>query len=96
MASTKSVSYTHLEIDADGYIWITGRKKELIVSSNGKKVYPSRIEGLFKMHPLINQILLIGDRLPYMTALISINEQAAENVSGVSSSARDLAELRCV
>jgi long-subunit acyl-CoA synthetase (AMP-forming) len=45
------------------------------------------------MYPLINQILLIGDRLPYMTALISINEQAAENVSGVSSSSRDLAEL---
>jgi long-chain acyl-CoA synthetase len=81
------------EIDADGYVWITGRKKELIVSSNGKKVYPSRIEGLFKMHPIINQILLIGDRLPYMTALISINEPAAENVKGVSPSAKGLGEL---
>jgi long-chain acyl-CoA synthetase len=81
------------EIDADGYVWITGRKKELIVSSNGKKMYPSRIEGLFKMHPIINQILLIGDRLPYMTALISINEQAAETVIGVSPAARGLAEL---
>jgi len=55
------------EIDADGYVWITGRKKELIVSSNGKKIYPARIEGLFKMHPIVNQILLIGDRMPYMT-----------------------------
>jgi long-chain acyl-CoA synthetase len=81
------------EIDADGYIWITGRKKEIIVSSNGKKIYPSRIEGLFKMHPIINQILLIGDRLPYMTALVSINEQAAEHVAGASPSARNLAEL---
>jgi long-chain acyl-CoA synthetase len=81
------------EIDKDGYIWITGRKKELIVSSNGKKVYPSRIEGLFKMHPIINQILLIGDRLPYMTALISLNEEAAGNVSGVSPSAKDLEGL---
>jgi len=81
------------EIDADGYIWITGRKKELIVSSNGKKIYPARIEALFKMHPIIDQILLIGDRLPYMTALVSINEQAAENVGGVSSQAHGLEEL---
>ncbi len=81
------------EIDKDGYIWITGRKKELIVSSSGKKVYPARIEGLFKMHPIVNQILLIGDRLPYMTALISINEQAAGSVRGVSATARSLEEL---
>ena len=81
------------EIDKDGYVWITGRKKELIVSSNGKKVYPSRIEGLFKMHPIINQSLLIGDRLPYMTALISINEQAAESVKGVSATVKGLDNL---
>ncbi|MDR3719217.1 MAG: long-chain fatty acid--CoA ligase [Bryobacteraceae bacterium] len=81
------------EIDADGYIWITGRKKELIVSSNGKKIYPARIEALFKMHPIIDQILLIGDRLPYMTALVSINEQAAENVAGVGTASHGLEEL---
>jgi len=81
------------EIDADGYVWITGRKKELIVSSNGKKIYPARIEGLFKMHPIVNQILLVGDRMPYMTALISINAQPAEDVQGVSPDAKSLAEL---
>ncbi|MGO9239774.1 MAG: AMP-dependent synthetase/ligase [Bryobacteraceae bacterium] len=81
------------QIDADGYVWITGRKKELIVSSNGKKVYPARIEGLFKMHPIVNQILLIGDRMPYMTALISINAQAAADVEGVAPEARSLAQL---
>ncbi len=46
------------EIDADGYIWITGRKKEVIVSSNGKKIYPARVEGLFKLEPLVNQVML--------------------------------------
>ena len=81
------------EIDADGYVWITGRKKELIVSSNGKKIYPARIEGLFKMYPIVNQILLIGDRMPYMTALISLNAPAAEDVPGVAPEARTLAEL---
>jgi long-chain acyl-CoA synthetase len=70
------------EIDKDNYIWITGRKKELIVSSNGKKIYPSRIESLFKLEPLVNQVLLIGDRLPYMTAVITINPQAAEQLKG--------------
>ncbi len=59
--------------DADGYYYITGRKKELIVSSNGKKIYPARIEGLFKKEPLINHVLLIGDRLPYVTAIITVS-----------------------
>src|SRR5579864_758430 len=61
------------EFDSDHYVYITGRKKELIVSSNGKKIYPSRIEGLFKTEPIINQVLLIGDRLPYVTALVTVN-----------------------
>jgi long-chain acyl-CoA synthetase len=73
------------EIDAEGYIYITGRKKELIVSSNGKKIYPSRIEGLFKTDPLVNQVLLIGDKLPYVTALITINAASAESLKGMES-----------
>jgi long-chain acyl-CoA synthetase len=70
------------ELDADGYLYITGRKKELIVSSNGKKIYPSRVESLFKSVPLINQVVLIGDRMPYVTALFTLNSQAVENISG--------------
>jgi long-chain acyl-CoA synthetase len=61
------------EFDADGYVYITGRKKELIVSSNGKKIYPAQIELLFKAEPIINQVVLIGDRLPYVTALVTVN-----------------------
>jgi long-chain acyl-CoA synthetase len=61
------------EFDADGYVYITGRKKELIVSSNGKKIYPARIELLFKSEPIISQVVLVGDRLPYVTALVTIN-----------------------
>jgi long-chain acyl-CoA synthetase len=71
------------EIDQEGYIYITGRKKELIVSSNGKKIYPGRIEGLFKTDPLVNQVLLIGDKLPYVTALITINPSSAESLKGM-------------
>jgi long-chain acyl-CoA synthetase len=61
------------EFDSEGYVYITGRKKELIVSSNGKKIYPARIELLFKTEPIINQVVLIGDRLPYVTALVTVN-----------------------
>jgi long-chain acyl-CoA synthetase len=71
------------EIDSDGYVYITGRKKEMIVASNGKKIYPSRIESLFKVEPLINHVLLIGDRLPYVTALFTLNTAAVETIEGI-------------
>src|SRR5579884_592608 len=61
------------EVDSDGYWYITGRKKELIVSSNGKKIYPAKIENLFKMEPIINQVVLIGDKKPYVTAIVTVN-----------------------
>ena len=70
-------------VDDEGYIFITGRKKELIVSSTGKKIYPARVENLFKMEPLVSQVLLIGDRLPFLTALFTINSAAADTLKGM-------------
>jgi long-chain acyl-CoA synthetase len=70
-------------IDDEGYIFITGRKKELIVSSTGKKIHPSRVEALFKFEPLISQVMLVGDRLPYLTALFTINPAVAETLPGM-------------
>src|ERR1700693_1357443 len=71
------------EIDSFGYVYITGRKKEMIVSSNGKKIYPARIEGLFKAEPIVNQVVLIGDRLPFVTALVTVNVATAETLKGM-------------
>jgi long-chain acyl-CoA synthetase len=71
------------QIDSEGFVFITGRKKELIVSSTGKKVYPARVESLFKMEPLISHVVLIGDRLPYLMALFTINSSAAEVLKGM-------------
>jgi long-chain acyl-CoA synthetase len=71
------------DLDADGYYYITGRKKELIVSSNGKKVYPARIESLFKMESLVNQVLLIGDKQPYVTALLTLHPHALHDLAGM-------------
>jgi long-chain acyl-CoA synthetase len=81
-------------IDSEGYIYITGRKKELIVLSNGKKVFPSRAEGLFKLEPLISQVVLVGDRLPQVTALFTIHPNAAEALPGMEAfKGKPLAEL---
>jgi len=70
-------------IDDQGYVYITGRKKELIVSSTGKKIFPARVESLFKMEPLISQVLLVGDRLPFLTALFTINLGATAGLKGI-------------
>ena len=70
-------------IDDTGYLFITGRKKEMIVTSSGKKIYPSHVESLFKFEPLISQVILIGDRLPYLTALFTINAGIAELLDGM-------------
>ena len=81
-------------VDADGYWYITGRKKELIVLSNSKKIYPNRIEGMFKQEPLVNQMVLIGDKLPYVSALFTINPASAETLVGMEPmKGRSLAEI---
>ena len=69
-------------MDGDGYIYITSRKKEMIVSSTGKKIFPARVENLFKFEPLISQVVLVGDRLPFLTALFTIHPQVAETLPG--------------
>jgi long-chain acyl-CoA synthetase len=71
------------EVDSVGYWSITGRKKELIVSSNGKKIYPARIENLFKIEPVVSQVLLIGDKKPYLTAILTLNIANAAKLKGV-------------
>ena len=69
-------------VDADGYYYITGRKKEILVSSSGKKIYPARVETLFKQEPVISQMVLVGDRLPFVTALITLNAAVVETLGG--------------
>jgi long-chain acyl-CoA synthetase len=83
-------------IDENGYIYITGRKKELIVLSNGKKVFPSRAEGLFKFEPLISQVVLVGDRQPQINALFTVHPQAAEALVGKAMPLEDLAQAEPV
>jgi long-chain acyl-CoA synthetase len=78
--------------DSDGYLYITGRIKELIVASNGKKIFPGRVESLFKFEPLISQVLLAGDRLPHLVALFTLHTAAAESIPGAKESGLPLHE----
>jgi len=67
------------EIDADGFVKITDRKKDLIVTAGGKNVAPQPIENELKRSPLIDNAVLIGDRRPYIIALISPNQEELES-----------------
>ena len=66
------------ELDADGFLKITGRKKELIVTSAGKNIAPAYLESLLKADPLIEQAVVVGDRRNYLVALIVPNLTALE------------------
>ncbi|HOJ13892.1 MAG TPA: AMP-binding protein, partial [Deltaproteobacteria bacterium] len=63
------------EIDDEGYLKITDRKKDLIITAGGKNVAPQYIENLLKFSPYINDAVVIGDRRKYLTALIVIDEE---------------------
>ncbi|MGP4109839.1 AMP-dependent synthetase/ligase [Streptomyces sp. 4N509B] len=60
-------------LDADGYLSITGRKKDLIVTSGGKNVAPAPLEDCIRAHPLVGQCLVVGENRPYLTALITLD-----------------------
>jgi long-chain acyl-CoA synthetase len=61
------------ELDDDGYLTITGRKKELLITAGGKSVAPAPLENWLRSHPLISHCLVLGDRRPYVTALITLD-----------------------
>ena len=61
------------EIDQEGFLRITDRKKDLIVTSGGKNVAPQMIENLLKTDPLISQVMVLGDRSSHLLALITLD-----------------------
>src|SRR5215467_8728556 len=66
------------ELDDDGFLRVTGRKKELIVTAGGKNVAPAVLEDRIRAHPLVSQVLVVGDARPYVASLITLDEESVE------------------
>jgi long-chain acyl-CoA synthetase len=81
------------EIDADGYVKITGRKKDIIITAGGKNITPANIEAEIKQHPLVSQCVVIGDRRPYLVALVTLDPEEAAKFAAENGLAADTAAL---
>jgi long-chain acyl-CoA synthetase len=66
-------------IDGDGYLYIVGRKKEIIVTSGGKNVAPEVLEDRLRAHPLISQCMVVGDNKPFIAALITLDPDSLKS-----------------
>ena len=64
-------------LDEDGFLVITDRKKDIIVTAGGKNVAPQNLENELKAHRVISQTLVVGDRLPYIAALVTVDPEVA-------------------
>jgi long-chain acyl-CoA synthetase len=65
------------EIDEDGFITITGRKKDIIITAGGKNITPANLENEIKQHALVSQCVVVGDRRPYLVALVTLDPEEA-------------------
>ena len=81
------------EIDDDGYLRITGRKKDLIVTSSGKNITPSNIENALKQSRWISQAVVSGDRRSYLVALLTLDADEAGKLGEKVGASDDVAEL---
>ncbi|MFT5222055.1 MAG: long-chain acyl-CoA synthetase [Glaciecola sp.] len=66
------------DFDADGFLRITGRKKEILVTAGGKNVAPAVLEDRLRAHPLVSQAMVVGDGEPFIAALVTIDPEAFE------------------
>ncbi len=65
-------------LDEDGFLSITGRKKEIIVTAGGKNVAPAVLEDRLRAHPLVSQCLVVGDKQPYIACLITLDQESLD------------------
>jgi long-chain acyl-CoA synthetase len=81
------------ELDEDGFLKITGRKKDIIITAGGKNITPANIENGIKQSPYVSQCVVIGDRRPYLTALITLDEEEISKFAADRGLPADIASL---
>jgi long-chain acyl-CoA synthetase len=81
------------ELDADGYLHITGRKKDLIITSSGKNISPENLESALRETRWISQALVAGDRRPYLVALVTLDPDEAPKLAAELGIAPDVAAM---
>jgi long-chain acyl-CoA synthetase len=81
------------EIDGDGFIKITGRKKDIIITAGGKNITPANLEAEIKQHPLVSQCVVVGDRRPYLVALVTLDPEEAVKYAQENNLPEDPAQL---
>ncbi|MBQ1442381.1 MAG: long-chain fatty acid--CoA ligase [Renibacterium sp.] len=78
------------ELDAEGYLRITGRKKEIIITAGGKNVAPAQLEDQIRANALISQCVVVGEGKPFIAALITLDEEALPQWAGQNGLAKDI------
>jgi long-subunit acyl-CoA synthetase (AMP-forming) len=71
-------------IDKDGFLSITDRKKDLIITAGGKNISPQNIEGMFMANPMFENVVIIGDRRKYLSALFTLNRDEMARLASVA------------
>jgi long-chain acyl-CoA synthetase len=82
------------ELDEDGYLSITGRKKDIIITAGGKNITPANLEAEIKQSPYVSQCVVIGDRRPYLVALITLDMEECAKLAEERGWPADAAGLR--
>ena len=81
------------EIDSEGFIKITGRKKDIIITAGGKNITPANLEAEIRQHQLVSQCVVVGDRRPYLVALVTLDPEEAVAYAKEHGLPEDPAEL---
>jgi long-chain acyl-CoA synthetase len=81
------------EIDSDGFIKITGRKKDIIITAGGKNITPANLEAEIRQHQLVSQCVVVGDRRPYLVALVTLDPEESVAYAKEHGLPEDPAEL---
>jgi long-chain acyl-CoA synthetase len=80
-------------IDEDGYLRITGRKKDILVTAGGKNVAPAEMEGYINQIPGVGQVVVVGDRKPYLCALVTLDPENLDEVTSAAGVTGDSLEV---